>query len=819
MTRRSKASKPDMTAMLAHQELMAAVQLLQAGRLNDARAAYHQLLTANPQNAIALHHLAIIEHQLGNSDDAIGLLQKSLSLNPRSAQALSDQAVVLMHLRRDSEAIEVCRKAISLDPHFAAAHSNLGDLLLRHGDQKAAEKAYGKAVCLQPNLAAAQIGRGEALIALGRLEEARFACDASIRLAPDAAEAHGLCGLLLSRTGEQADAERAYRRALELNPHLALVHTRLGNLLRSEGRLEDALAANERALQADPACVEAHCNRALTLQALGRYEEALSGYSDALAVRPDFPEALANLGLLLHHLGQSRGAIAVLKRALALAPEKDFPYVYLGSILKDQGELTEALEVYCKMMKACGTPPPEGLYDYCNLRRQICGWKGLDEEERRAVDAIIASGERMPPFSALAMACGPADHLALARSWASGFKLQNLAKDSQPRMAATGKKRIRLGYLSSDFFQHATASLIAELIERHDRERFEIFAYCHSPDDRSPMRTRLTASFDKFHLIGDISHPEAAGLVARDGIDILIDLKGYTRNARSMILAMRPAPIQVNYLGYPSTMGAPFMDYIIADPVVAPFEHQLYFDEKIVHLQHCYQPNDRQRETLGAPSRADCGLPDGAFVFCCFNNAYKITEPIFAIWMRLLHQIPESVLWLLDANELAKGNICREAVAFGLDPARVVFAPKIPSAQHLARYALADLFLDNLPVNAHTTASEALWSGLPVVTCLGEVFVGRVAASLLRACGLPELIAETLTDYEALALRFASDRGALDSVRQKLVSAQKTAPLFDTDRYARDIEVAFIHMVERRESGLPPESFRTLDVRPGRDMC
>jgi protein O-GlcNAc transferase len=786
--------------------LVAAVQHLQAGRLNEARAAYRQLLGAEPNHILALHHLGIVEHQLGQSAEAIALVRRCLAVKPRYAQAHSDLAVILMQLGRDEEAIEACRKAISLDGAFAEAHSNLGDLQQRKGDHAAAERAYAKAVALLPGFAAAHASRADALVALDRLEDAQTACETAIRLAPTLALAYGVKGLILHRQDKPDEAIAAYEQALRLDPALALVHTRLGNVLHGEQRLDEALAANRRAIEADPNCAEAYCNQGLTLQVLGRLDEALAAYSRALALRPSLIGALVNIGPLLHRLGRPDEAIAALREAVRLAPSADFALVGLGSVLKDQGRVDEAVDVY-RTLLALPEPPATAQYDYCNLRRHICDWEGLDEAERRAIAAARKSGERVQPFASLAMACSPQDHLVLARNWAEGFKTKRGSTHSAAARPNRGE-RIRVGFLSSDFFQHATASLIAELIERADRTRFELFAYCLSPDDGSSMRQRLIAAFDRFTVVLGLPNADAAGRIAADGIDILIDLKGYTRNAPSAIMAHRPAPIQVNYLGYPSTMGADFIDYIIADPFIAPMGHQRFFDERIVHLPDCYQPNDRMRKAVEpVPTRARCGLPDEAFVFCSFNNAYKITEPIFSVWMRLLSKVPGGVLWLLDANPLARANLQSHAAARGVDPARLVFAPKLPTAEHLARYALADLFLDNLPVNAHTTASEALWCGLPVVTCAGEIFVGRVAGSLLRACGLPELVTHSLDEYEALALRLAADRPTLSALREKLVRDRLTAPLFDIERYARNLEVAFTRMMHLYRNGKPPEAF------------
>ncbi len=791
--------------------LIAAVGHLQAGRLNEARDAYLRLLAADPHHVIALHHLGIAEHQLGRSDEAIRLIRQSLALKPAYAQGHCDLGVVLAHLGRANEAIEVCRTAISLDPKLAAAHNNLGDFMRGKGDHAAAERAYAEAVALMPDFATAHASRADALVALGRLAEAEAACDTAIRLVPALAQAYGVKGLVLHRQDRPAEAIAAYEQALRLNPALALVHTRLGNVFRTEGHFEASLAANRRALDIDPNCAEAFCNQGLCLQSLGRVEDALAAYARALALKPGLIEALVNMGPLLHRTGRPGEALAALREAVRLGPEADFALVTLGSLLKDQGHVEEAVAVYRKLL-ALPEPPATAQYDYCNLRRHICDWDGLDEAEARAIAAALRNGERVQPFAALAMACSPEDHLALARNWAKGFAGGGACvQRAAMRTGADG--RIRVGFLSSDFFQHATASLIAELIERFDRARFELLAYCLSPDDGSPMRRRLMAAFDRFSVITGLPNADAAARIEADGVDILIDLKGYTRNAASAIMAQRAAPIQVNYLGYPSTMGADFIDYIIADPFIVPMQHQRFFDEKIVHLPDCYQPNDRLRKAAEpAPTRAQCGLPDAAFVFCSFNNAYKITAPVFGVWMRLLSKVPGSVLWLLGANPLAIANLQRHATARGVDPARLIFAPKLPTAEHLARYPLADLFLDNLPVNAHTTASEALWSGLPVVTCAGEVLVGRVAGSLLHACGLPELVTHSLEVYEALALRLATDRPALTALRDKLARDRLTAPLFDIERYARGLEAAFAHMLRLHRAGHPPEAFAVADL-------
>jgi predicted O-linked N-acetylglucosamine transferase (SPINDLY family) len=362
---------------------------------------------------------------------------------------------------------------------------------------------------------------------------------------------------------------------------------------------------------------------------------------------------------------------------------------------------------------------------------------------------------------------------------------------------------LRIGYVSSDFYDHATAYLIAELIERHDRDRFEIHGYSYGPDSGGAMRARLVSAFDRFTDIDALAHCDAAARIRADDIDILVDLKGHTHRARPKILAFRPAPVQVNYLGFPGTMGAPFIDYIVADDFIVPRDRQTLYAEKLAYLPSCYQPNDTRREIAAAPSRAACGLPPQGFVFCGFNNSFKITPTFFAIWMRLLHQVPGSVLWLLESNALVRRNLGAAAAAAGVDPGRLVFAPMLPHGQHLARHRHADLFLDTLPCNAHTTASDALWAGLPVLTCVGETFAGRVAGSIVRAAGLSELVASSPRDYEALALALAREPARLADIRSRLGAGRANLPLFDIAKRTHDLEALYARMAEIWRSGQP----------------
>lgn len=489
-----------------------------------------------------------------------------------------------------------------------------------------------------------------------------------------------------------------------------------------------------------------------------------------MTLRPDYAEAFYNLGNAWRELGKPEGAIAAYAQALRLRPDDADAFSQLAY-----------------------------------QRWRACDWSAFSADQQKLRD-LVRHGARVPPFFLLATDADRAEQLACAQRWVEPF-----ARAVPPAPARSFRERegerIRLAYLSADFHQHATAHLAAELFERHDRARFEVFAYSYGPDDGSAMRRRLERAFDRFIDIRPLSHPQAARRIHADAIDILIDLKGHTLNARTAMLAARPAPVQVNYLGYPGTMGADFIDYIIIDRIVAPPADQTCFAEKLVTLPGCYQPSDTRREAATPPTRRDCGLPPDAFVFCCFNNTYKITPTFFDIWMRLLNRVPGSVLWLLESNELARRNLRREAEQRGVDPDRLVFAPIRPIGEHLARHRHADLFLDTLPCNAHTTANDALWSGLPVLTCPGATFAGRVAASAVAAAGLPELIAPSREAYEQTALDLARTPARLGELREKLERNRATAPLFDVAAYARRIEAAYLRMWERWRAGEPPAAF------------
>jgi predicted O-linked N-acetylglucosamine transferase (SPINDLY family) len=670
--------------------------------------------------------------------------------------------LALQHHRagRLDEAVAAYRQALALQPAYAEAYNNLGCALHAQGHLEEAVAAYRQALALRPAYAEAHYNLGNALQAQSRLEEAVASFRQALIHKPAFAEACNNLGNILQEQGKLEEAVAAYRQAARHRPSYPEAHNNLGCALQAQGRLEEAVAAYRQAVALKPAYAEAYNNLGLARQEQGRLEEAVAAYRQAVRLRPGYPEAHNNLGTALQVQGKVEEAVAAYREALALKPayaEAESQLMHQLQHLCDWSQLEELFEHQKQLLRA--TPPAIG-----------------------------------PPFTFLSIPSTPADQLACARNWTMNI-FHPYAQQHEGmgfHFARASRPRLRIGYLSADFHQHATAYLIAELFELHDRSRVEVCAYSYGPDDGSEMRRRLVRACDRFEDVTTAAYQEAARRIYDDGIDILVDLKGYTKSARTQVVALRPAPIQVNYLGYPGTMGADFIDYIITDRFITPPGQEPFFSEQFVYLPDCYQINDRKRKIVDqTPARTECGLSQDGFVFCCFNNTYKITPAVFGVWMRLLQVVPGSLLWLLEFSRGAAANLRREASARGVNPERLVFAPLIPIEQHLARLRLADLFLDTLPYNAHTTTSDALWAGLPVLTCAGETFASRIAGSLLTAIGLPELITYSLEEYEARALYLARNPAELACLRERLAKNRLTAPLFDSERFTRHLECAY----------------------------
>jgi predicted O-linked N-acetylglucosamine transferase (SPINDLY family) len=579
-------------------------------------------------------------------------------------------------------------------------------------------------------------------------------------------------GIILKRLGRPNEALEQFDLALSLNPRSGETWNNRGTALSDLHRHQAAVADFDKAISLDPRSAATYCNKGKSLGALERHAEALSEFDRALAINPNLIEAWIGRAIALRKLNRPAEVIAAYDKALGINPH--FPG-------------TAGARLLSKM--------------------QLCDWSNFDAECAALVASVKANNPTTEPFVLLALPSSSADQLHCAIMWvAKNFRSAD--GPTVPRKDRPRNKRIRLGYVSADFHEHATSYLMAGLFECHDRSRFEVTGISLGPDDRSATRLRVKSAFEHFIDASGSGDDAVASQIAEREIDVLVDLKGFTEGGRPAIFAQRPAAIQVNYLGFPGTMGARWIDYLVADRTVLPDASKKLYAEKIVYLPGSYQVNDRKRVISERVfSRSELGLPPAGFVFCCFNNNYKIVPSVFDCWMRILRRVEGSVLWLLENNKATTGNLIKEASARGVNPERLVFAQIMPLADHLARLRSADLFLDTLPYNAHTTASDALWAGVPVLTCIGETFAGRVAASLLNAVGLSELIASSRDDYERSAVELATDRQRFSAIKAKLQANRLAAPLFDTERFTRHIETAYAQMYERHRAGLAPDHF------------
>jgi predicted O-linked N-acetylglucosamine transferase (SPINDLY family) len=704
-----------------------------------------------------------------------------------------------------AEAERLYAEIIAAAPGHAASLHLLGVLKFQRGDAAAAVRQFDTALALEPNNAFAHSNRSVALAALARFEEALASADKALALKPDHAEAWSSRAAALFELRRFDEALASAERAIALKPNHADAYASRGNVHKQRGALEEAIVDYGKAIELNPTFVRAIINRAVALGELRRFDEALADCDRAIALNAGIAEAFNNRGNVLYAWGRLDEALASLDQAIALKPDYADAFYNRGNVLAEQGRLADAEASHATALSLA--PSHAGaLGGFADCASRLCDWSQRDEIESEIRRRVADGSAVIPPLTLLRYCNDEAGQLACARRYAASRVPES--PRSLPRGSCRDDGPIRLAYLSADFRQHPVAQLIVELIERHDRTRFEVAGVSLGLDDGSALRTRLIRAFDCFDDVRAMSDHAVATLLHERQTDIVIDLMGYTHGCRPRILAHRPAPIAVNYLGYPGTMGAGFIDYIIADAIALPLDRQPHFTERIVHLPDCFQANTMREEIPLAPTRREVGLPDAGFVFCCFNNHAKIAPRVFDVWMRLLDRIEGSVLWLSQASAATAANLRREATARGIDPARLVFAPRTQRfADHLARHRLAGLFLDTLPYNAHTTAADALRAGLPVLTRQGHAMAGRVAASLLHAVRLPDLVTASLDEYEALALRLARDPAQLASIVTRLEANLATAPLFDADRFRRNIEAAYRTMWEIAQRGEPAQSF------------
>jgi predicted O-linked N-acetylglucosamine transferase (SPINDLY family) len=721
---------------------------------------------------------------------------------PTEARQLLGQALRFMQGGLDGQAKAACLQLLQLEPQHPQAHYILGMLAARAGEYGEAARALSLSLRFGPDHPAAYNNLGVTLRRLQRHQEAAESFGKAVALKPDYVEAHFNLGNTLRDMGRGTDALASYQRALALHPQFTQAHDAVARVLLELGQVEPALAAAEASLRIRPDNAEAHLQRGNALARLKRQPEALASFERVLALQPDHADAHTNRAGLLLEANRAEEALAGYQRALALVPTHLDALEGHAMAATRARRFDEALASYRRLYDLA-PEHPNAAGSLLHAQMLCCDWSGY-YALREVIARGLASGAQVAePFGYQGVAESEAQLLACARIYAEAeFPPGKPVLTSARAVAADG--RITIGYLCGEFRQHATTILMCGVYERHDRERIRLLAFDNGGSDGSALRQRVEAAFDEVVDIRGLGDRAAAELIRRRGVDILVNLNGYYGEGRMGVFALRPAPIQVNYLGFPGTLGAPYIDYLVADEVVIPAASRDCYREQVAWLPGCYQANDDRRPIADRGfTRAEAGLPGHAFVFCCFNNTYKITPGTFDSWMRILQRVDGSVLWLLHDNAPAAANLVREAQARGIAGERLVFAQRLPPAEHLARHRLADLFLDTLPYNAHTTASDALWAGLPVLTQRGTTFPGRVGASLLQAVGLPELIAESTAAYETLAVELARDSARLAALRARLQAEPAGKPLFDSAAFTRRLESLYGAMLERQRAGLP----------------
>ncbi len=779
----------------------------QQGQHADALAICTEILTRQPDHLGTLCLSADIAAKSGNSDRALQTYRKVLDLQPDDAVAHYKCGNILKDREQMDAALASYDAAIALHAGYAHAFCNRGVVLERLTRWDEALQSYDTAISVAPGDALAHYNRAGVLRKLARHEEALASYAQAIAVQPDYFEAHCNRGFLLIEMNRWDEALASHMKCIEISPCFAPGHFGRGLVHQERKEGDAALASFDRAIECDPGHASAHFRRGCLLMESRQWNAARSSLDQATRLKPDFAEAYYSLAVVWTTVGQSEVGLANFDRAIALKPDYAEAYLSRGTLLIEMRRFLPAIESFERGVALNGDSSFV-LGARCFAKMSMCDWSDHAADLSR-LTAGIESGEKVsPPHQALVLLDSPRLHFEAARLWVQQVHHPNPGLPALSRRRQ--KEKIRIGYFSGEFYQHPVSVLMAGVFEGHDRARHEVTAFSYGPHSQDAFGMRLQRGFDRFVDVRERSDRDLALLAREMEIDIAVDLAGLTGRSRIGIFAWRAAPVQVNYLGYAGTMGAEFMDYLIADETVVPEGHESYYAEKTVRLPHGFFPHDPCQaiaETIY--TREELGLPLSGFVFCCFNNAYKINPEVFDSWMRILARVPNSVLWLSQSNESMVDNLRRESLRRGVDADRLIFASHMPSpAEHLARQRAADLFLDTRPYNAHSTAIDALWAGLPVLTLPGSGFAARVAASLLNAAQLPELIATSVGSYEDMAVNLAENPRYLAAMKETLARKRLESPLFDTPRFVKHLETGYARMLERFDAGLPPEHFR-----------
>ena len=808
--------------------------LHQQNKLQEAKVIYEQILAIEPSDFNALQFLGLLYAQTNQFLKAVNFLSKALQINPDNVDCCTNYGNVLQELKRFDEAIGCYDKALRIKKD-ALTYYNRGSALkeLKRFDESLA--SYEQAININPD-ADIYNNLGYVLQVLNRLEEALVSYDKAISIKLDHAEAYFNRSSVLQELKRFDESLTGYEQAISFKPDYAAAYNNLGNVLKELKRFDESLSSYEQAISIKPDYAEAYFNRGVVLQELNRLEGAIVSYDQAISIRPDYADAYFNRGNALKELKFLKEALVSYDQAISVKSDYVEAYNNRGVVLQELKRFDESLSSYEQAIsiksdyadayfnsgvvlqefkrydevtaffnKVLNIKPNYKLLigQLQHMKMVMCDWENFENQRNLILQKIDAKEPVIAPFPILAIVDDPKLHRKVAESYVA--ENHPYKPTLEPVIEKILNKKIRLGYYSADFRSHAVTILIAELIEIHNTEKFELIAFSFGTDIKDEMQNRLSKAFDQFIDVRNKSDQEVAILSRHLGVDIAIDLGGYTKDCRPGIFSYRAAPIQLSYIGYLGTSGSQYMDYLIADKTIVPVDSQNYYSEKIVYLPS-YQVNDRKRKISSRQfSRKDFDLPMNSFIFCCFNNNYKILPATFDGWMKILTTVDNSILFLYAENKWVRSNLINEALKRGISSERLVFGEHLEPDEYLARYKICDLFLDTFPYNAGTTASDALWAGLPVLTMMGESFASRMAASLLTAIDLPELITSSQEQYEALAIELATNPAKLKALKTKLESNRLTAPLFDTPRFTKHLEEAYTKIYERYHADLPLE--------------
>ncbi len=756
-------------------------------------------IEVSPGNYLLHYNLGVIQRLQGDNIGALANFERSTQLKEDFPQSWLNRGVTLAALERVDEAIAVYQKALQLKSDYAEVFCNLGNAYLKKDLFEKASESYTLAITIKPDYAQAYFNFGVLAQKKKDHQEAIKHFLRSIEIQPNYAEAHGNLGISYKKIGDLDSSIASYRQALLINPNFFQAYSNLGSALNEARQTKEALASYNKAIELNPSYAEAIANKGHLLHEMRQYKEAIECFEAAINLAPNLYKAHLNYGNLLKDVRQYDKAVSLYDKAIEISQNKAESYTNKGHLFLETKRPERAVADYKKALNL--NPNLDYLLGTkLHAEMQICDWSSFDQDLKRLKLEVECGNKVTPCLPFLAMVDDLSLQQKVAQIWINDKHPENKKLGPIPKWSP--HQKIRVAYFSADFHNHATTYLMAEMFELHNPEEFEVYAFSYGPDSNDEMRRRVKSAVNTFIDVRLMSDEEIALLARHYEIDIAVDLKGFTLDYRLGIFAFRAAPIQLSYIGYPGTLGASYIDYAIADSIVTPESAENFYTEKIIRMSGSYQVNDRNRAVSDRKfTRQELGLPAKGFVFACFNNNYKITPIYFASWMNILKGVSESVLWLFEDNPQAAANLRMEAANAGVDPSRLIFAKRMQVSDHLARQQLADLFLDTGPYNAHTTASDALWVGLPVLTCMGNCFASRVAASLLTAHGVPELITHSMSDYEQSAIDLAINPDKLVSIRAKVINNRADSSLFNSKRFTSNLEQHYKELIKHHQLG------------------